>query len=206
MQLATAQCTVETNTTTDFNNLELYNKYIHRAKHLLETIKSYQIEIVKMVLEVCDIRHGGISHDVFTIKRFALDIGMNPKTLQNWVREYKNVALKLTLEEQNNLKSAEDWKKIRQVNKIVDRNAPKEEVRKIFRTDYEPSFLIEINNFIASQKHLKYCLNKRDMSLVSIDTWMNLMNLLDYNSDEINKFLTRISKLNNNREALQQMT
>lgn len=74
---------------------EDYLKIVKRCKFLVESIECYQLEIAYHAFNVCDIKHGGKSAGLYTITRFAKDIGLNKKTVSMWVNIYKNIILKL---------------------------------------------------------------------------------------------------------------
>ncbi len=68
---------------------EFYFSKVSEAKGILKKIKDYKRKVAIIALEVCDIRHGGISHNIYTITDFASDIGMNRKTLSEWIQTVK---------------------------------------------------------------------------------------------------------------------
>lgn len=73
----------------------LYESLVEHAQKLLEQIKVNRIEIAKIALQVCEISHGGISGDKYTLSKFADDIGMKRRTLSNWVELYRDIILKV---------------------------------------------------------------------------------------------------------------
>jgi len=98
-----------------------YQDYVKKGRALLEELEDlkeiqdcYQSKIAKYALSVCDIRHGGQSGGLYTMKDYALDIGANPKTLSNWVAIYKNVLVKIGIEDP----TIEERRKARKVNKV----------------------------------------------------------------------------------------
>jgi len=74
----------------------LYEKY----KFAKQQAREFKFKIVKISDEVCDIMYGGQgtnylkkvkSGEIYTLKQFALDVGVNPATLQKWSEEYRNI-------------------------------------------------------------------------------------------------------------------
>lgn len=74
----------------------LYASLVKRALEILRLSHLKQMKIAKIALEVCEIRWGGKQYDSdFSLRRFAKDIGVKPKTLDHWIqikrRVYDNV-------------------------------------------------------------------------------------------------------------------
>lgn len=100
------------------NNLKEYEIAVNQGKEIVGQLKSRQAELAKLAVKVCTIRHGGISNGFYTIKQFALDIGMNPKTLQDYVSIYRNVVLVVKKEEDK--VSPEEWRAASKVKRRID--------------------------------------------------------------------------------------
>lgn len=75
----------------NYMDLNRYNSLVDEGKKLVGSIRSHQVKLAHLATQVCTIRHGGISNAFYTIKDFAKDIGINPKTLQDYVAIYRNV-------------------------------------------------------------------------------------------------------------------
>lgn len=74
-----------------------YDKQVLRAKRLVQKRNVLKWEIAKIAYETCEIVVGGKrKEDTYSLTKFANDIGMNRKTLSDWVHNYK---IKLVLEE-----------------------------------------------------------------------------------------------------------
>ncbi len=183
--------------------------YVKQGRRLLEEIDVYQAEISKMALEVCDIRHGGKTLEkIYTIKDFANDLGMKPKTLQGWVGTYRDVVLKADIE----IKTSDDWKAASKANNMMAKertlqnklegtpkakgNYKKEvsatKVKSLYdsiQADEKP-FLTELVTATQNAKHIKHVLKKRELSIASDANLTELMNILDEASDIINDYLT----------------
>jgi hypothetical protein len=69
-------------------------------------------QIAKLALEVCDIRHGGMSGNKYTLTRFADDTGISRKTISDWVRVFR-LSKVLGVD----IKSDESWRKVDYVDR-----------------------------------------------------------------------------------------
>ena len=192
--------------------------YIRQGKRLLEEIGIYQVEIAKMALAICDIRHGGKTLEkIYTIKDFANDIGMKPKTLQGWVGTFRDVVLKAGI----TISTPEDWKAANKTNNTLIKErtlqnkidgTPKKKgsykqqipagtVRSLYDSiqSEDNPFVTELVTITQSAKHIKHILGKRELNLASDVNLTDLMNILDEASDLINNHLTakqpRINKM-----------
>lgn len=74
-----------------------YGQCVTKAKDLLQNIKQTKYEVCLLTLRVCDIRVGGHTPngDIYSIAKFAKDIGMKKHTLRKWLEEHRNVVEKL---------------------------------------------------------------------------------------------------------------
>lgn len=63
----------------------LWEKNISEARSIIATTKNQQIKVATLALEVCEISRGGGRRDLYTITRFAKEIGVNKKTLSTWM-------------------------------------------------------------------------------------------------------------------------
>lgn len=89
---------------------KLYQRYLE----LNSKSASLRAQIAKLALDACDIRHGGHKGvDLYTIKKFAEDIGMSNKTLSTWVQIY-SMGKRIDITEP----SEEEWSKLRQAHTI----------------------------------------------------------------------------------------
>ncbi|MDD0853028.1 hypothetical protein HBN50_07965 [Halobacteriovorax sp. GB3] len=92
-----------------------YQEYVKGAKELLSQIDSYQYKIAEMAMAVCQIRHGGRSEGYYTLTEFSNDIGMNRKTLSEWVHAYRDICLKIDLR----TPTQEEWSKANKVSRLL---------------------------------------------------------------------------------------
>lgn len=80
------------------NQLELkWRGFINEAKTALRSIEDGRLKIVDLALAACTIPKAGgerryaEANGVYTLKRFAEDIGMEPATLRQWINIKHNV-------------------------------------------------------------------------------------------------------------------
>lgn len=190
-----------------------YKGIIKKAKTLIKLIKvhelkivNYQTEIVMFAIEACEIRHGGISPNAYTIKDFAADTGAPYRLLLNWSRVYRNVLLKNGITEP----TAEQWAIARRVDLVFKNERsfinkangkggtktayaneiPEARVKEIYEEIEQKPFVYELEKLIASSKHIKFILSKRDLGIAQPQRLIELMENLDIASDSINDFLT----------------
>ena len=77
-----------------------YQVLVQIAKRELSVIEASKIKIVKLAMDACTIQKGGHrGKNLYTLTRFAKDIGMTPKILNDWVHTYQNVLEPLGIEE-----------------------------------------------------------------------------------------------------------
>lgn len=186
---------------------ELTQKYIQRGRELVQDIKQAQLEISRMAVELCVIGHGGISNNIYTLTDYANDIGMNKSTLANWVSIYRDVILKLPEIKQLNVDfriARKVHSRLKQeqtaVNKDKDltgklsgykKNMPKERVTSLYEQIEDESPVVgEVQRCLASAKHIKSIITKRDLRLADQRFLTQLMENLDVSSDTINDYLT----------------
>ncbi len=184
-----------------------YNQYVEEAKGFLKNIEETKFKISKLALEVCQIRHGGISTQYYTLKDFAGDIGMKPKTLQNWVRIYRDILL--VCEKPN--PSPTDWKNAGKVENILknkrtvsnkeegtqgtlsqwNKKVPKSTINDIFSSiESGEEQDLNLNRLYRQSKHCKFLLSKIDMGASDRSTLIEIMSDLDIVSDTINDYLS----------------
>jgi hypothetical protein len=140
-----------------------WKRYITQAKTHVINLNRDRMAIAKIAAEACTIHYGGGDHwknfdGVYTLKRFAAEIKINPKTLSNWVATYRFVVLKLPdgTFDQNNFEAA------RRTRNMIDRNTPEEEVTKIYQKELNSSQEREyLVRGIKRLKTLHYYLTKK---------------------------------------------
>ena len=165
-------------------------KYLLQVENIKKRIGVYQADIAELALKVCDIRHGGRSDKLYTIKDFAGEIGVKGRTLQNWVATYRTV---VPVVGRDKIKTSKDWSDVIKTKRTTGSTSCNKSVKEIFsiyNNGDEKPFLAEFRNSIAAAKHLKYMLTTRDLNLIEMSQWSSLMAELDICSDLINDYLT----------------
>ena len=106
-----------------------YDRLVERGIEILGNIKTAKYDICELTLKVCDIQYGGhhVTKDLYSIPKYAKDIGMSHHTLSKWLEEHRNVVKKL-----KNKPKPEDFKIIRQVMKEVTNRNTVSEVRMVY--------------------------------------------------------------------------
>jgi hypothetical protein len=192
--------------------LQEYLSYVSLAKGLLSEIKSHQAKIAFYATKVCEIKHGGrTASSVYTISKFAEDIGMNRKTLSEWISIYKNVIVKLGKEASE--VSGKDWQAARRVQNIINeqlrtdqalagvagkkergsrKNASPEVIKDMFNQNYNgPSFQKEFHDWNDYMITIKNKVRSRDLSQISVSSLISMKETADALSEHILKQLTR---------------
>lgn len=136
-------------------NSYVWRNNVNLAKKLVMNITRSRIEVARLTLEACDIKHGGGGHwskfeDQHTVKKFAEEIGINHKTLHEWIRAYVNVYEKIKITE-----AELPIQKARRVSNQVNKSTPVSEVKRLvkveqnrnWRSDYARKFLRYSSDF-----------------------------------------------------------
>lgn len=183
-----------------------YNDYVKLGRALLREVRCYQVQIAYYATKVCTIRHGGKSGDLYTLSRYAYDIGMNSKTLSEWVSVYRNVILKLDKDMKKI--TPHDWTVAQRVNYILtmEKRAEneitgnpnkksgspykgdfsKKKIKDLFKRNYdERSFQHEVMRCTDAVISVKNKLLLRDLSEASTSSLISLRENLDKASDII---------------------
>jgi transposase-like protein len=133
-----------------------YRSLVLKARELLKARNQLKYEIAKIATEVCPKIHGGkVSANVYTVTRFAEDIGINPSTLHRWKREYDLVISKIG-------EKKAQRKPLEETLKRVDSGTPKGEVSRIYKEECqrlessENSALIDI---IKRLRNIDFAIN-----------------------------------------------
>jgi len=95
-----------------------YLKLVDKAKFLLTKKEMIKMEIAQMALEVCTIKHGGISKGFYTLQDFAKDIGIDRKKLSDWTLTYKMIVAKIP----DFIKTESDWAKAHKISLSLSRS------------------------------------------------------------------------------------
>ena len=88
---------------------EKWIRCVKECKLLVMSREQSRLKICELTLEACDIKLGGGGHwekfkNQYHVGKFAEDIGVNSKTLRNWMLVYRYVFLKLPKDERKSFK------------------------------------------------------------------------------------------------------
>lgn len=104
-----------------------WNENVKEAKELFTGRNRNQMKMASLALEVCEITWGGGKKgNLFTIKRFAEEAGIAPKSLSEWICVRKNVYEKLSNEQKED--PTLTYTKLARIANRIDRTASKEEL------------------------------------------------------------------------------
>lgn len=183
-----------------------YKEYVILGKKALSNIQDIQKKICSYAMEVITIRHGGKSEGVYTIKKYAEDIGMNPKTLQNWLQVYNNVVVKLEDPNNANWSNASKVNNCLEENRVIDnhldgksksrsaykKNVPVDRVRSLYHAyEHEKPFEGEFINIVQQAKSHRNLLQKRDLNIIQDAHLDHLESILAECSTLIKNHLTK---------------
>lgn len=183
-----------------------YAEYVRLGRKMLATVQVHQVYIAFFATEVCQISHGGaVGRKLYTLKDYARDIGMNNKTLSEWVNTYRVVIQKLGMD--INEVTIKDWTAASRVlellkaekrvinaeagtPKVKDNgwklNAPKKLIKDLFNQNYDRANLqFDIHRWTDSVIFIKNKLIARDLSECSTSSLLSLKENLDKASDTI---------------------
>lgn len=153
------------------NKLDKWNKAIQSAKSLVSITKEHQMQIAKIALEVCEITHGGgvrldSQKDKFTIKRFAEEAGLNPRTLSGWIGARRLVYEKLSEEQKRKAKYTD----IVWVSRLVNKRTTVLKVRNKFEEHLSiDSYEIKIIRYMCDLRSLCYNFQKQSAAFKCSD-------------------------------------
>jgi len=172
----------------------LYEKY----KFAKQQAREMKWKIVKISDEVCDIHFGGRSKKdlediksgkIYTLKQFALDVGVHPDTLQKWSEEYRNIVKPLEEEGLIDVKNItkETAMIIRNMSRPIkgriNRKTPKSEVIKRYRE-------------VCDKSKENRLLERYIIAANTVFNFVNEHNLDKLNQEEIEHLRTIVGKIN----------
>lgn len=88
---------------------EKWARCVKQCKLLVMSRDQSRLKICELTLEACDIKLGGGGHwdgfkNQYHVGKFSEEIGMNSKTLRNWMLVYRYVYIKLPKKEKESFK------------------------------------------------------------------------------------------------------
>lgn len=153
-----------------------YSQIVAKARIIVDSIQRSKLELVKLALEVCDSIHGGAQKDVYTVKKFAEDIGFTVRTLQNWVTNYKRLEKKIPKKFRENVPEKTLFRAASKFNL----NTTSKEALQIFKKEVSKSHEDNaLTAYIKYAKSMDFFINKsvllseldrKDLELLKIHT------------------------------------
>lgn len=114
---------------------QLFEKNVEEARQVVALLRlknSHRMKVAQLALECSTIKHGGRNNlDRPTLMKFADKIGLNPRTLYEWTRQYRYVFLKLDAPRREMFQSVSS-DNFKEIIKGVDADTPREKIRERF--------------------------------------------------------------------------
>ena len=131
-----------------------YDYYVLEAKKTLIGAKNKQMRVATIATYVCDISHGGRRNkDQITVVKFSNDIGMNPRTLNEWIRVKNKIYDNLEPKYRREMKYEQLWRVSRRVK--VPYNAKK--INAIAKDELEsPDETIKFRKYLSHLRAILY--------------------------------------------------
>ena len=164
------------------NNNPKWEDLVKEARQFVANYDKTRWKIADLAIRACDIHHGKKDESIYTIARFAIDIGMSKGTLSDWVRVRRLVLDKLPKEIQKN-PSKHGYSYYKEVAEKVEFESPATEVRELF--EQEVSMDHSKRRFIKYYKHLKTILYNAERPEL----------LKDLDKVQLNKFMVTCSEI-----------
>lgn len=121
-----------------------WEEAISEAKILVNHKNGHQLKIAELAFSVCEIVYGGYNDPtLYTVKKFAKEIGVHEKTLSNWMGIYKGVVVKLPPEFENL-----SYNRCAQIHKLADNNASKKQIETIARELTSNDFDLKMKRYL----------------------------------------------------------
>lgn len=162
----------------------LYGEY----KFARQRAREYKFKIIRIANEICEVHYGGRTKKqiadlkvgkVYTLKQFALDIGMVPSTLQKWYEEYHNIVL--PLEEEGLINT----KKMNEETAMIIRNLTRPIKNRINRKTSKKELIDHYNRVVSTSKEDRLL----DRYIIEASTLLNFVK--GHDLDKLNKTKVR---------------
>jgi len=173
------------------NKEALWAEKVVEAKNLLGIKEARQMEIAIIALDICEITWGGgrSRHDeLFTLKRFAHEININPKTLSNWIAVKKLVYDKIPQKIRNEV----TFTFMAQIAKSINKDSSPAKVSKMISKFIDQSSVdVKLLGYLGVVKSILYNLEERSGSITcGKDTLEEIL----YYAIELKKAILRENK------------
>ena len=158
---------VEKSNSVDGDDEIRWQKCITRAKSIKEMVRNNRLLLADIALEACDIIWGGGGHwnnysRQRTVSDFGAAIGINAKTLYEWINVKQHVVNKL---KRGDYSAPKLWKILRAVQEKVNKDTDPATVQEIYNRELSrdgPN--LQIKRVIRSTKSTKHFVTKTDLS------------------------------------------
>ena len=173
---------------------DLYAKY----KFAKQQAREMKWKIVKISDEVCDIHFGGRnkqyledikSRKIYTLKQFALDVGVHPETLQKWSEEYRNIVK--PLEEEGLM----DVNNITKENALIIRNMARPIKGRINRKTSRKDLIKRYHQVVNKSKEDRL-LERYILAANSVFNFVNEHQLDKLDQEEVGHLRTIVGNIN----------
>jgi hypothetical protein len=173
---------------------DLYAKY----KFAKQQAREMKWKIVKISDEVCDIHFGGRnkqyledikSRKIYTLKQFALDVGVHPETLQKWSEEYRNIVK--PLEEEGLM----DVNNITKENALIIRNMSRPIKGRINRKTSREDLIKRYHQVVNKSKEDRL-LERYILAANSVFNFVNEHQLDKLDQEEVGHLRTIVGNIN----------
>jgi hypothetical protein len=169
-----------------------WKRYVTEARQYVTSMNGHRLHIASLAIQACDIQHGGGAHwsdfkDVYTLKKFAEEIGVTYKTLHGWCRVKTNVIDKLPAGEYDD---KTDWCAARAAAGKSAKGDSAEKVRSDFqkwkRRGSQDHYLLQLNRRVKSGAYFIH--NRADLAKLDDAILKELKNNAQSIVNDINKF------------------
>lgn len=155
----------------------LWNKNVKLAKQYVKVYDNTRWIIAQLAIEVCDLSKGGRkSEDKYSIKNFANEIGIDPKTLYQWISVKRNVIDKLPDRITKRLHKY-NYQDLVVINSKVESNAVEKDIVKVFDdSDKESPVQRKFNKYYKHLSSILFNVKKQnilnDLPNIDIDNFI----------------------------------
>jgi len=120
-------------TTNETDHIKNYQKLVVSARYLVEKMEDQKVKIARLCVRACYIQIGGHrakggGAKFYTLSQFAVDVGLNRKTLSDWVDTYRKVCSKFPTDKSWN---EDDFKAASKIKKRIKGGENKAMVSKL---------------------------------------------------------------------------
>lgn len=171
-----------------------WQEYVNRAKPFVKKLNYCRMEIARLAIEACDIHYGGGDHwknfdGVYTLKRFAQEIGIHYKTLNRWTKILRDVKAKVPPE----IYQEHDFMAGQRTLGRITRKTPAKRVTEIYKQELERgSDAFYLNQFVRRVRTCKYFIcEKANLGKLDQDQLDELRDLTNKISLHLDDFLSQ---------------